>query len=156
MVAEEGKLVAIIGSGEKAELASVDANRFVVSGTPIAVEFVPAGAGRPQELHVTGGGQKPQVLHQLSAFTPSAAELRMFAGNYTSSELDVTYTIVARDRELIMRRIGRKDEIFRPLFPDTFEGFNIIQFSRDARRVVNGFTYHSTGVRNLHFDRVIR
>jgi CubicO group peptidase (beta-lactamase class C family) len=156
MVVEEGKLVAIMGSGDKAELAPVDANRFVVPGTPIAVEFVPAAAGRPQELHVTGGGPKPQVLQRLRAFTPSAAELRMFEGDYTCPELDVTYTIVARDREIVMRRIGRKDEIFKPFFPDTFEGFNIIQFSRDARRTVNGFTYHSSGVRNLHFDRVIR
>jgi hypothetical protein len=153
----DGKLLLMEGTG--VELVPVNANRFLVSGGTITVEFLPAGTGRAQELHVIGVGPKPWVLQQQKAFTPSSTELRAFAGEYTSRELEVTYTVTARDSGLVALIPGRADVSLQPLFPDGFHpaGFvDVVKFSRDARGVVTGFTVHAGGVRSLRFDRVKR
>jgi hypothetical protein len=156
----DGKLMASAdaGEGESVELTPVSANRFVVLGTTIAVEFVPAANGRAQEIHVTGTGPKPIVSQKLDAFTPSSTELRAFAGAYTSPELEVTYTLAARDSGLVIQMPGRTDVVLQPIFPDAFAGavVNVVKFSRDARGVVTGFTVNSSGARGLRFDRVKR
>src|SRR5207245_309486 len=99
----DGKLMASADAGEGAsvELTPVSANRFVVLGTPIAVEFVPAASGRAQEVRVTGTGPKPVVSQKLDPYSLSSTELSEFAGEYTSPEIEVTYTIAARDSRLV-------------------------------------------------------
>jgi CubicO group peptidase (beta-lactamase class C family) len=142
--------------GEGVELTPVSANRFVISGTTIRVEFVPAAGGRAQETRVTGTGLKPIVSQKLDPFAPPSAELRAFAGEYTSPELEVTYTLAARDSGLVVQMKGRSDGVLRPIFPDAFAGTggSVLKFSRDARGIVTGFTLNSSGVRGLRFDRV--
>jgi hypothetical protein len=96
----DGKLMASPGTGEdpSVELTPVGANQFVASGTPIAVEFIPAAPGRPQQVHVTGAGPKPIVSQQLTtSFAPSSAELRAFGAEYTSAEVEGTYTLAPRN-----------------------------------------------------------
>ena len=82
----DGKLMVSLGAGPPGdgfELTPVDATHFVLLGTPVAVEFVPARAGRPQEIHVTGDGPKPSVSELVTEkFKPSSAELGAFAGDY--------------------------------------------------------------------------
>jgi len=144
--------------GESVELTPVSANRFVVRGTAIAVEFVPAAPGRPQEIHVTGVG-KPVVSQQVTtSFTPSSTELRALAGAYTSAELEGTYTLAARDSGLVIQIPRRADIVLQPIFPDAFAGaiVGVVKFARDARGVVTGFTVNASGARGLRFDRVRR
>ncbi len=156
----DGKLMASegAGEGESVELTPVSENRFVVSGTPIVAEFVPAAPGRPQEVRVTGAGPKPVVSQKLDAFAPSSAELRAFAGEYTCLELEGTYTLVARDSGLALQIPGRTDIVLQPILPDAFVGgiVGFVKFSRDARGAVTGFTANSIGARGLRFDRVKR
>jgi hypothetical protein len=153
-----GKLMASADDteGESVELTPVSANQFVLSGTTIRVEFVPAASGRAQETRVTGTGLKPIVSQKLDPFAPPSAELRAFAGEYTSPELEVTYTLAARDSGLVVQMKGRSDGVLRPIFPDAFAGTggSVLKFSRDARGIVTGFTLNSSGVRGLRFDRV--
>jgi CubicO group peptidase (beta-lactamase class C family) len=155
-----GKLMASVGVGEEpsVELTPIGTNRFVVSGTPIAVEFVPAVPGRPQEIHVAGAGPKPTVSQQVTSFVPSSAELRGFEGEYGSIEIEGTYRLAARDTGLVMRIPGRADIQLQPAFRDGFAGeiVGIVKFSRDSHGVVTGFTAHSDGARGLRFDRMKR
>jgi CubicO group peptidase (beta-lactamase class C family) len=161
----DGKLMASEGAGEgesvgeSVELTPVSANRFVVSGTPIAAEFVPAASGRPQEIRVTGAGPKPVVSQQVTnSFAPSSMELRAFRGEYTSAEVEGTYTLAARDSGLVIQIPGRADIGLQPIFPDAFAGaiVGVVKFSRDAGGAFRGFTANSTGARGLRFDRVKR
>jgi CubicO group peptidase (beta-lactamase class C family) len=156
----DGKLMASAdaGEGNSVELTAVSANRFVVPGTPIAVEFAPAASGRAQQIHVTGTGPKPVVSQKLDAFAPSSTELRAFAGEYTSPEIEVTYTLAARNSGLVLQMPGRPDVVLRPIFRDEFAGtlVNVVMFSRDAHGVVTSFTVNTSGVRRLRFDRVKR
>jgi len=156
----DGKLRASAGAGEgeSVELTPVSENRFVISGTPVVAEFLPAAPGRPQEVRVTGAGPKPVVSQKLDAFTPSIAELRAFQGEYVSAELEGTYMLVARDSGLVLQIPGRNDVVPLPIFPDAFAGgvVGVVKFSRDARGAVTGFTANSSGVRGLRFDRIKR
>jgi len=157
----DGKLMASegVGEGESVELTPVSENRFVISGTPIVAEFVPAAPGRPQQVRVTGAGPKPVVSQQVTnSFAPSSAELRAFAGEYTSAELEGTYMLVPRDSGLVLQIPGRNDIVLQPIFPDAFAGgvVGVVKFSRDARGAVTGFTANSSGVRGLRFGRVKR
>jgi CubicO group peptidase (beta-lactamase class C family) len=146
-------------TGDSSELIPLSADRFIIPGTPMALEFVPAAPSRAQELHVVGAGPKPEVLHRVNAFTPSSTELRAFAGEYISRELEVTYTLTVRDSSLVIQRPWRADVALQPISPDAFHAaglVDVVKFSRDARRLVTGFTVHAGGVRSLRFDRVKR
>jgi hypothetical protein len=162
IVLRDGKLRAFgLAIGDGAELTPVSENRFLLPwGT--AVEFAPAVAGRAQELRELPDGRKHLVFQQENAFAPSSAELRAFAGEYVSPELEVTYTLAARDSGLVIQIRGRADIVLRPIFADAFEGsregdsVGVVKFSRDARGVVTGFTLNTGGVRGLRFDRVKR
>ncbi len=156
----DGKLMGSSGAGHDAswELAPMSANRFIIAGTAVALEFVPRASGRTQHIHVTGDLPKTQVLQQLEAFAPSSAQLRAFAGEYTSPDLDVTYGLGARASGLVIQIPGRKDIVLQPIFPDGFAGelVGVVKFARDARGAVTGFTVNTYGVRSLRFDRVKR
>jgi hypothetical protein len=154
----DGRLMASpgAGSGDEFELAPVDANHFAVVGTPVAIEFVPATAGRPQEIHVTGDGPKPSVSQLVTdTFKPSSAQLGAFAGDYISRELETTYTIRARDAGLVIQIQGRADVDLKPIVPDTFTGnlVGMVKFSRDAHGDVVGFTVNASDVRGVRFER---
>lgn len=157
----DGKLRASEGAdeGESVELTAVSENRFVVSGTPIVAEFVPAAAGRPQAVRVTGVGPKPVVSQQVTtSFAPSSMELRAFQGEYTSAEVEGTYTLAVRDSGLVIQIPGRTDIVLQPILPDVFAGaiVGVVKFSRTVGGAVTGFTANSSGARGLRFDRVKR
>jgi len=157
MFVRDGKLMARegAGEGESVELTPVSENRFVVLGTPIVAEFVAAGPVRPQEVRVTGAGPKPIVSRKLDAFAPSRAQLRAFAGGYTSSEVEGRYTLAAHKSGLVIQIPGRTDITLQPIFLDGFAGavVGVVTFLRDAQGIVTGFTVNTSGVRGLRFDR---
>jgi CubicO group peptidase (beta-lactamase class C family) len=156
----DGKLMASAGldESESVELTPVSDNRFVIPGTPVVAEFVPAAPGRLQQVRVTGAGPKPVVSQKVEAFAPSSADLRVFAGEYSSLELEGTYTLVAREGSLAIQIPGRTEFVLQPIFKDVFAGgvVGVVKFSRDPRGAVTGFTANSSGVRGLRFNRVKR
>ena len=151
----DGKLVLDTAAGE-APLTPASASRFVIPGTPIVVDFLPAGSARPRELRVTGAGPQPEVLGRLEPFAPSRDDLQAYAGDYATPDIDTTYTVAVTDSRLVIRRLGRPDIGLEPVFKDTFRGLASPSFTRDARGVVTGFVHSSAGVRHLRFDRVRR
>jgi len=150
-----GKLIASADDGNEFELTPIAPNRFVIVGTSVVADFVTPAYGKPQELHVTGAGPTPRVSQQIRPFTPSSAELRAFAGTYTSDEVDGTYTIVARDSGLLLQIPTRVDIRFEPVFTDAFRGkiLGVVKFSRDRRGRVTAFTATAPSVRGLRFNR---
>jgi hypothetical protein len=145
------------GTEPNVELKPVSANRFVLPGTSVALEFVSPPGGGALETHVTGARPKPIVMQRVTAsFAPSTTDLRTFAGEYTSPELGVTYTVEARDSGLTIQVPVSADITLKPIFPDAFHGavVDVVEFSRDARGDVTGFTVTNSGVRHPRFDRV--
>ena len=154
----DGKLMASENASDSGgfELTPIGSNRFVIMGTSIVAEFVPPTSGKPQEIHVTGGGTKPMVSEMITTpFTPSSAELRVFEGTYTSDEVHGTYTVVAGESGLAIQIPGRSDLPLQPVFTDAFGGnmVGVVKFSRNPHGVVTAFTAHAAGMRGLRFNR---
>jgi hypothetical protein len=144
------------GEGEGVELTPVSANRVVVAATQTAIEFVPAVSGRTQEIHVEGSGHRSFVLRQVpTSFAPSRADLSTFAAQYTSPELEGTYTLAVHGSDLVIQTQGRAGIVLQPVFPDAFVGalVGMVRFSRDAGGFVTGFTVFAPGVRGMRFGR---
>jgi hypothetical protein len=134
----EGKLMSAPGAGTEPniELKPVSADRFVLPGTSIAIEFVSPPGGGAIETHVTGAGTKPIVMQQVrTSFGPSTKDLREFAGEYGSPEVGVTYSLEVRDSGLTIHVPGRAGIVLQPIFPDAFHGavVDVVEFSRDTR-----------------------
>jgi hypothetical protein len=146
----DGKLMTE-AAGDTFELRPTSANRFVLSGTSIALEFT-----GDKELHVVGFGPKPTVVQKVDPLKLSAAELNTYAGRYTNTEVEATFTMAAADSKLIIRRHARPDIFLDPVYPDTFQAtFSaLVKFSRDANGKITGFGIKTDGVRNLRFDRM--
>lgn len=152
----DGKLMASPDSGDEtgAELIPVATNRFVLPGTPVTVEFVPASNARAPEPRVTGAGSKPRVSQKLTPTTVSNRELRALAGEYVSSEIETTCFMTVHGSHLAAKIPGRADSVLTPVFKDGFSGLGLVKFTRNARGAVTGFTFHRADVRGLRFDRV--
>jgi CubicO group peptidase (beta-lactamase class C family) len=158
----DGQLMSAPGTGTETDpsvaLIPLSADRFLVPGTSVTMEIVPAAGDRPQECHVRGVGSAAIVMQRIETGPPPlAAELRTFAGLYESTELDTTYRIIARETDLLLRIAGRLDIVLRPLIPDAFHDgiVGVLEFSRDAAGAIDGFTIHRPEVRALHVNRVM-
>lgn len=156
----DGKLTGSAGAGMEGgwELTAVDPHRFVIPGTRIVLEFVSDSKGNVQRLRVIGERPTPEVFERLERFALTNRELSAYAGQYTSPELDVTYTVTPRDSSLVLLSPGRAAIVLEPVFPDGFAGslVGVAKFSRRADGVVTGFTVNTSGVRGLHVERVTR
>ena len=65
------------------------------------------------------------------------------------------YTVVARDRGLVIPIPTRSDIPLQPLFTDAFGGnmLGVVKFSHNADGAVTAFTASATGVRGLRLTR---
>jgi CubicO group peptidase (beta-lactamase class C family) len=135
------------------EVTPIGANRFMFQNS-VPFQFIPARAGRPKEWHV-GDGTNQRVL-QLITLTPSAPEVRSYAGHYRSEEIGVTFTLEARDTTLVLKSSGRPDVEIAPFSKDVFVGdvVGIVKFSRSNRGAMTGFTVNRELARGVRFERV--
>ena len=144
------------GTGESFQLNAVSESRFSVPGTPFAVEFEPA-SGRARGLRSFIDRTQNGVFERVEPVAPSSAQLRAYAGEYRSAELNVVWTITERDSGLVIRRPGKADTMAEPLATDMFTTIgDFMKFSRDSAGAISGLTLVSTGIRSLSFERVHR
>jgi len=96
---------------------------------------------------------------------PVSLEVNDFTGAYASDELDVRFTITARDGKLIMHRRPADEFELRPVYRDDFQptgrgggggGLGTMRFARDAKGRVTGFSFYAGRVLDVRFTRVER
>jgi CubicO group peptidase (beta-lactamase class C family) len=116
-------------------------------------EFIPATAGHPRELHVTGR-RAMDTDFVLTAYIPQAAELRAFGGQYWSDEMQAAFTVLVRDSGLMIQLPGQAPSPLQPFEKDAFLGPGIVTFTRDIHSVVTGFILDHSSVRKLSFRRM--
>ena len=151
MSVREGRLTLwdYYGDNYAMQLTPINPNRFLFSG--VTLEFSPADAGRPQTWHIIDGGGQRLLELQLTKFDISRSELPLFAGQYRSDELDVTYTVAVRDTSLVVQ-----SSTLQSVFKDAFVGdyLGVIRFLRDRRGDVAAFTLNRNAARGVRFERV--
>lgn len=86
-------------------------------------------------------------------FDIATAALPSFAGEYRSDELDVTYTVAARDSSLVLQ-----SSTLHPVFKDAFVGdyMGTVRFLRDPKGSITGFTLNRNSAKGVRFERVKR
>ena len=108
---------------------------------------------------------KPRATYErVRPASPSPEQLAEYAGTYTSSEADATWTISVVDGKLVVTLAPAMPDTLQPTFLDGFvdEDGEPVTFTRDADRRINGFDAKSsfsmlTGsarVERMHFTRV--
>ncbi len=90
---------------------------------------------------------------------PDASQLAEFAGSYVNDELRATWTLVAKNGQLIRQQWMTEDQPLQPAFPDGFmgdlsEGQFIMHFNRDASGRVKSFDVSTDMVRPMRFARI--
>jgi CubicO group peptidase (beta-lactamase class C family) len=140
-------------------LAPLGDGRFRVGNRPYDIVFAPPQPGMPRQFHVLMPGSTPLLVRTTDP-SYSAAQLKAYAGEYRSDELDVTYTIAPRgaDGRLMVAR-QRVDPVpLTALMPDTFllrESLgDAIRFVRAPAGAITGFEIIGDTPRRLWFARV--
>ena len=115
----------------------------------LADRLAPVRAAAPNPAP-PAGGPSPATPWQ-----PTAADLKDYAGEYSSAELSTSYVLEIRDGQLVARHFRSGDTLLRPVRPDVFQAplFGDVDFVRDAAGRVTAFTATSVRVRRLRFDR---
>ncbi len=115
----------------------------------------------PQEFHFEGtriadGEITPDTVwyEAVQPWTPSVSDLKVFAGAYTSSELDAIWRIDLRDGKLMLKRLKSKPEALDPMLQDVFlSGTGAFRFKWGKDGRVSGFVLNAGRVRNIRFER---
>jgi CubicO group peptidase (beta-lactamase class C family) len=157
----EGRLMWSRGTGTRGglEMVPLAEDRFVIPGAaPLTFDFLPEQANG-LAFRASSPGQRSATFERVAPFTPSNAERRQYAGQYESSDLDVTYTIVEEAGTLHVRIPGRDESLMlEPAGRDVFQTGrgDAFTFRRDPRGALAGFVFSSTGAWGLSFDRTTR
>lgn len=152
LVLADGKLTM---EGSPEALVPLGGGRFRLGEQPTEVDFPLPKAGTPQELHTSS--PVAAVLTRSTAPSYSVADLKAYAGEYRSDELDVGFKVVVspQGRLVVLRR--KFDPVpLQTLKPDLFfsPSLGTVTFIRAAAGEVTGLTLSTVGVRRLSLTRV--
>lgn len=137
------------------EMIPMAEDRFVIPGVvPLYFQFSADG----RQCETTSPSQAPVKFQRVEPASPSGAPLHEYAGDYTSTELDVTYRVLSRDSGLVVRVPGRSGYVLETSGRDLFQttGGEAFRFERGADGAVTKFTFISSGVWGLSFERARR
>lgn len=154
----DGKLMYVRGGGRDSELAVAGPDRFQMLGVPVPTEV---RFHRDANAHVDGfavhsDGAPPTTFVAVQPFSPTAAELVAFAGEYYSDEADNSFEIVLDAGQLSLRDKHGDQVAISPVFKDAFtsDGFGTMQFARDANGQIDRFTVSFGRSRGLVFTKL--
>lgn len=162
----DASLVCHAGRGEPRKLiARIDGG--LDFGSPGAQSLIPirdaAGNVTGLEGAQTGHGI-PQRWQRIEVHETPTTSLAEYAGEYRSSELDITYSIHTEDGRLLLGHLWRNRPLaLSPVLPDRFESpgnrfaFELMMtliFQRNAEGRIDGLLMHTVRDRNIRFDRV--
>lgn len=144
-----------LGTRGSLEMMPLAEDRFVIPGVvPLYFKFYADG----RQCETTSSAQAPVRFQRVEPTSASGAPLHEYAGDYTCTELDVTYRVSLRDSGLVVRVPGRSGYVLENCGRDLFQtiGGEAFRFERDADGAVTKFTFISSGVWGLSFERARR
>jgi CubicO group peptidase (beta-lactamase class C family) len=108
--------------------------------------------GTPR-LELTTATNQRFVSRRMPAPRTDAQTLAGYAGDFRSEELDVTWTILAKAGQLMLRIGTLPERALRPAFLDAFESpAGVMRFTRDGSGRVTGFIVGAGRVTGFRFD----
>lgn len=133
------------------ELVPVNNTEF--NSQLFAVTF--SGDSINTKLKISPKGSKTQTYNKVKRIKLSATDLQEYQGDFYSTELDTKYKLTIKDSSLQVK-IPRDEEtkitsFIKDIFVD--DGV-IIRFSRNKKKIIDGFFLSTGRVRNLYFEKI--
>jgi CubicO group peptidase (beta-lactamase class C family) len=140
----------------KTPMTTVSSTTFDVSAVSARVTFLKDESGKVVKLKTQMNGEEHFAM-KMPDFDPSKVNLAEYEGDFYSSELSTTYSIVVESGKLIARHFRTGDIHLVAAKPDQFTGdqwyFGNIEFIRD-NNAITGCKVSTGRVRNLNFVKV--
>jgi CubicO group peptidase (beta-lactamase class C family) len=131
-----------------------DTSHFVASFGEMA--FNPKQNGE-MRLTLAFNDQPPQILEKYQPVTPTPEELASYAGDYSSSELDVTYKIAVNEGKLALTKNWQEPALLEPIIRDEFQTpSGTIVFQRDPTGPITACEVFAGRVRKILFTRAAK
>jgi hypothetical protein len=90
-------------------------------------------------------------------FKPEPSELKAYEGRYFSPELDMIYTLEARDTTLLLKLRNTKDVELSAIEKDSYRGdvffISQVDFQRDGAGKVASFTVSNGRTKGVRFEK---
>lgn len=139
-------------TGEPADLTLRDGRPTFAGYT---LEPTRRDAGAVTELLGVNADADSMKLTRMPAWTPTAAELRAYAGSYRTDEAPATWRVVASGDTLRLEGPARRRVVLKPAFRDTFvaPGLGSVAFRRDRRGQVTAVSFLMGRLRDIRLDR---
>jgi len=135
-------------------LKPVSKDAFLAGGARFDLERDAKGAVRG--VRVTAGGEVI-AFDRVEPARPTAADLAALAGEYTSSEAELTLRVAVEDGKLVIHRRPDTRIALTPTYQDAFDGeLGGIRFLRGPKGVVTEMSVSQDRVWDLRFQRVAR
>ena len=146
-----GSRLFVLAQGQTLPLEPYSDIEFEVMGVGIRLRF--DGDGTERSVAQVGD---EDVFHVVGAFSPTAAEMAEYAGQYHSDELDITWEILFEDDELVLLRPGKESVDVGLSIRDELSAAGLgITLEREGERVT-GFRVFAGRVTDILFVRVGR
>ena len=142
------------GNGNESLLIPISDHEFKMMnvGVDLIVQFKNGGIKDTMNVIIDGGDPI-----QSAAYIPvdySSSELNEFIGTFYSPELSTTYTIIQKEKELIITHPRISDLTLSPIKKDLFSSnYGTLHFQRGTNQNIIGFKITSGRVSNLWFEK---
>lgn len=145
---KDGKLM--VGPPANFQIAPVTETRFRPVHVPFTVDFV----FEKNQLRIEPEGQKPMLFERVKLVSPSVAQLKEYAGEYHSEELETTYRLALEEAKLFFKQKNAPQRPLEPTVADEFRaGGIVVRFTRDENKKISGLNVNAGRVKNIHFVR---
>jgi CubicO group peptidase (beta-lactamase class C family) len=131
-----------------AEFQSVDAP------VDIHITFIPPKTSEKQaQMKVKIGDREPDIYETVSLISTTPEQLEEYTGNYHSDELDVTYKLLVKDKQLVVKEKYITETIpMSPTLKDEFQVQGVmVKFIRNKEGRISGFNVAAGRVKNIGF-----
>jgi CubicO group peptidase (beta-lactamase class C family) len=143
------------GRGVLSELVPIGERHFLMLGVPDRVEVTFSGEPEvAKQVWLAAKGRKPVGLERVEPAI--ATDLKQYEGDFWSSDVGETVTMVAHDGKLCLQTKRNVEFELQPVAADIFKNqwFGRITFRRNQRRSVTAFTVSNGEVRSLELTKV--
>ena len=159
-----GRVISIVRNADRLEgdisagfvqtLTPTGEHEFFVAETKARVMFAKLDSGKAAQYTLEIDGER-RVYHRLEAADEVPPNLRDYAGQYRSQELETSWSIQVKEGKLVLQHRRQGELPLRPGARDRFSGPNLgsLQFERDSGGKVTGVKVTTGRVRNLRFER---
>jgi CubicO group peptidase (beta-lactamase class C family) len=150
---KDGQLQMVTSEGPYA-LVAVGPQEFQLPVAPrrYTFTFILGGPNRPLRVREDIEGQRPEEFEAASEAKPTFAELAVYTGSFFSDELNVVWSVEARDGQLFLHRRKFRDDPLKPVLANVFDsGAGTLRFQRSGDGRITGFTVTTERIRHLRF-----